>query len=143
MSLFTKNKIFLGNLAACLLLICFWMIASSLRPDPRGFGTHEQLFLPPCFFKLFTHIPCPACGLTTSFAYLMKGNLTQSFKVNAVGPLIFLSMIALSIHSLISLIKKRNFWNFIHGKKTSFVSIVLVIGLIVNWCSALLLNHNR
>ena len=34
-------------------------------------GTHQQLGLPPCNFVTLTGYPCPACGMTTSFALLV------------------------------------------------------------------------
>ena len=54
----------------------------------RMMETHTQLGLPPCNFKLLTGLPCPSCGMTTSFALLVRGDLKNSLKANAVGTLL-------------------------------------------------------
>ncbi|HKV41395.1 MAG TPA: DUF2752 domain-containing protein [Blastocatellia bacterium] len=43
-----------------------------------------------CLFKNLTGLPCPGCGLTHSFCALGKGNVTQAFLYNELGPLLFL-----------------------------------------------------
>ncbi|MBL8600906.1 MAG: DUF2752 domain-containing protein [Myxococcales bacterium] len=60
-----------------------------LRPDPRGHGTHEQLGLAPCAFEAVTHIPCPGCGLTTSFSNMAHGHLGAAFGAHLMGPFLF------------------------------------------------------
>lgn len=51
-------------------------------------GTHELLGLPPCSFQRLTGMPCPSCGLTTSFCHFVRGDLVSSLKANAVGTLL-------------------------------------------------------
>ena len=81
------------------------MLAAWLKPDVRGVGTHEQLGLPACSLVRFAGIPCPTCGMTTAFAYTIRGHwiaglLAQPFAfVLALG--IFLC-IPLSAQALIS-----------------------------------------
>lgn len=50
--------------------------------------THRQLGLPPCTFKVMSGLPCPSCGMTTSFALLVRGDVWNSLKANAVGTLL-------------------------------------------------------
>jgi hypothetical protein len=71
---------------ALAILLCGLVLlgtAASLEPDPRGFGTHEQLGLPPCGFEDRTGIPCPTCGVTTSFAHFARGQVLEAFRVHA------------------------------------------------------------
>jgi hypothetical protein len=60
--------------------------AGRLQPDPRGYGTHEQLGRPPCAILKLTGKPCPSCGLTTSFAWFVRGDLARSWRANPAGP---------------------------------------------------------
>src|SRR5436190_1772061 len=60
----------------------------AIRLDPYRGGTvwreetHTQLGLPPCQFKAVTGIACPSCGMTTSFALLMRGDFWNSLQAN-------------------------------------------------------------
>jgi len=65
-------------------------MARKLEPDPRGFGTHEQLGLRSCTFLTVTGRPCPTCGMTTAFAWLVRGRIDRSWKSNPAGCLLAL-----------------------------------------------------
>jgi hypothetical protein len=69
-------------------LVAVFAVARWLDPDPRGFGTHQQLGLPPCHFRWVTGYPCPTCGMTTSFAWFARGRLDRSWEANPVGVLL-------------------------------------------------------
>ncbi|HLJ12412.1 MAG TPA: DUF2752 domain-containing protein [Planctomycetaceae bacterium] len=71
-----------------LFLLGGFVLAFALRPDPRGFGTHQSLGLPPCTFRALFGIPCPSCGMTTSFSHFIHGNLRQALRANAAGVLL-------------------------------------------------------
>ena len=64
------------------------LLASQLRPDPRGWGTHEQLGLPPCTLLALTGKRCPACGMTTSWAHFTHGRIAEALDANAAGTLL-------------------------------------------------------
>ena len=53
--------------------------------NPRTMATHTQLGLAPCNFVVMTGKPCPACGMTTSFALLVRGDVRGSMSANWVG----------------------------------------------------------
>jgi hypothetical protein len=55
---------------------------------PRTMSTHTQLGMPPCNFVVMTGKPCPSCGMTTSFALLVRGDLVASARANWVGSVI-------------------------------------------------------
>ena len=42
-------------------------------------GASLYFFKIPCFFRFFTKIPCPSCGMTRAFLSLMKLNFYESF----------------------------------------------------------------
>lgn len=78
------------------------IIAVRLTPDPNGFGTHQKLGFPPCTFIELFEIPCPSCGMTTSWSYMIRGNLYRAFRANAGGAMLFLSTMVLSPWFLVS-----------------------------------------
>ena len=62
--------------------------ARGLDPDPRGYGTHEQLGLAPCIFQQWTGRICPACGTTTAWAHVLRGDIRQAAAANLGGALL-------------------------------------------------------
>jgi len=68
-----------------LLMLVGFGVASSLTPSPAGLGTHQQLGLPPCSILSITNIPCPTCGMTTSFSHFVRGEWASSAKANTSG----------------------------------------------------------
>ncbi|WP_146117762.1 MULTISPECIES: DUF2752 domain-containing protein [Pirellulaceae] len=80
-----------GLILAVLLGTAAW-----LTPSARGMGTHQQLGLPPCTMVQLTGMRCPSCGMTTSWSYLMKGNVVGSLKANSAGCLMGLIALVLS-----------------------------------------------
>jgi hypothetical protein len=73
--------------AGGLLLALF--LSFMLHPDPRGLGTHEQVFLPPCNFYSLTGLPCPFCGTTTAFTHMAQGELREAFFAQPLGAIGF------------------------------------------------------
>ena len=71
-----------------LVLVGGFTLAASLEPDPRGFGTHQRLGLPPCTFRLLFGIHCPSCGMTTSFSNFVRGRFIEAARANFAGLLL-------------------------------------------------------
>ncbi|MDO8629024.1 MAG: DUF2752 domain-containing protein [Phycisphaerales bacterium] len=76
-------------LTACVVVLA---VAARLTPDPAGFGTHRQLGSTPCLMPVLTGYPCPTCGMTTAFAYAVRGRLGAAFHAQPAGLLIALSV---------------------------------------------------
>ena len=71
------------------------VVAGVLRPDDRGHGTHQQIGLPPCTLLVLFGVRCPTCGMTTSWANLVRGRLAEATSANLGGSLLcFLDMLA-------------------------------------------------
>jgi hypothetical protein len=62
--------------------------AARLTPSPTGMGTHRSMGLSRCSFLDRTGLPCPSCGMTTSFAWFSRGNLAASAYVQPMGTLL-------------------------------------------------------
>lgn len=78
-----------------------------LNPDRRQYGTHEQLGLSPCPVMERFGVPCPSCGLTTSFTLMARGRILQSFDAHYCGPFVFLGAIAYGGLMVTFLIKRK------------------------------------
>ena len=61
------------------------VVAATLRADPSGSGTHQQLGLPACGWMAMFNRPCPACGMTTAFAHAASGNLVGAALAQPFG----------------------------------------------------------
>ena len=72
-------------------------VGAWLRPDARGYGTHEALGIPPCSFMLNTGLPCPTCGMTTAFSLLLHGHPAKSFMVQPAGFAMCIGALALMV----------------------------------------------
>ena len=75
--------------------VTVFVIAALLNPytedgKPRRSETHRQwpLNLPECTFKEVTGLPCPSCGMTTSFSLLIHGDVWNSLQANFAGTLL-------------------------------------------------------
>ena len=106
-----------------LVLLALLLISRGLIPSPTGFGTHQQLGLPPCTAIVLLNIPCPACGMTTSWAYTTRGNLIAAAQSNAGGML--LALIAMAF-------LPASCYFFFRGKASTdgWFSLVLAICLV-------------
>lgn len=88
-----RRRVILVGVAS--VLSALLLIAANLTPNPKGFGTHQQLGLPPCSFLTWTGIRCPTCGMTTSWSHLLRGEILLSFKKNCGGAMFGILAIAL------------------------------------------------
>lgn len=120
--------------AAATLLV----LARLLQPDPRGLGTHLGLGLPPCGFLLWLELPCPACGLTTSFAHLARFELQAALRAHPGGlPLYLLTILSLlaSLRGALRAESLRATWV---GLRAERWAVGLLVTLLATWCARLL-----
>ncbi|MEO0474843.1 MAG: DUF2752 domain-containing protein [Planctomycetota bacterium] len=68
------------------------IFAATLTPSDAGMGTHMQMGLPDCGFKLATGYPCATCGCTTAFAHAAEGSLLTSFLTQPFGAVLAVSL---------------------------------------------------
>ncbi len=64
-------------------------VALYVTPNAAGHGTHQNLGFPPCPSVLATGRPCPGCGLTTSFAWTVRGSFANAFHAHALGTVLY------------------------------------------------------
>jgi hypothetical protein len=91
-----------------------FVIAVLLNPynedgTARRMATHTTppLNLQQCTFYQMTKLPCPSCGMTTSFALFIRGDILNSLRANCVGTLLAAFCLALVPWSLASVWLRR------------------------------------
>ncbi len=100
---------------ALVLMAAVWLgvfgIAFIVNPYKDGKvwleGSHRQLGFPPCTFKELTKLPCPSCGMTSSFALAVRGDLWHSVQANFLGTALVVAGLALVPWGVMSAVKGR------------------------------------
>jgi Protein of unknown function (DUF2752) len=99
--------------------------------------THTQLGLPPCTFKTLTGLPCPSCGMTTSFALFIRGDVVNSLRANFVGTLLAAFCLVLVPWSLASAWLRRPLFVVTIEPVLIRVIVVFLIVLLLRWAVVL------
>jgi hypothetical protein len=103
-------------------------------------GSHQTLGLPNCRFKELTGMPCPSCGMTTSFAFLVRGDLVDSVKANWVGTGLAVFCILFIPWAVVSTVRGRYLWvRNVEGVLGLLVGVFTVL-MLARWGFVLLLT---
>jgi hypothetical protein len=113
--------------------IAWWLDPYDAEGKALRSETHLQIGLPPCSFRYLTGIPCPSCGMTTSFALLMHGDLANSLRANAVGTLLAVFSLALIPWSLASVLRQRALFIVSLERASTWIVVVFVVLLLTRW----------
>ena len=108
------------------------VFAIAIKLDPyRGDGsplvmaTHQQLGLPPCTFLEVTKVPCPACGMSTSFALLVRGDVMNSLRANWVGTLLAAFCLAVIPWGIYAIVRGRSL--FVRSLEKALIGVVITV----------------
>ena len=99
--------------AACWSML---LLGRLLTPLQCGYGTHEQLGLPACSFMMHWGIPCPTCGLTTSFSAAAHGRVTEAFTAHPFGVVLFAAVIFSAVAGFFELLTGRNIFGVLRTR---------------------------
>ena len=113
-------------------------VAAMLEPSPSGHGTHQQLGLPPCTFWVLFGRPCPVCGMTTAWAYLVRGEWVGAGRANLGGALLGLMAIVAVPWLLISAVSGKWLGLSPSAAAAKWVSIVILLVTLIDWAFRLL-----
>jgi hypothetical protein len=108
-------------------------VAAVIEPDERGYGTHQKLGLPPCTFQFVTGVRCPSCGMTTSWAYLVRGRLIESLNSNTGGTLVGVIAMLLAPWAVLSGLRGRWFWRPFNDWTALLVTLAVILVTLVDW----------
>lgn len=104
-----------------------------LTPDGRGYGTHEQLGLKPCTFKVWTGYPCMTCGMTTSFTHMAHLQPLAALRVQPAGALLFLLTALFVPFGLRSAIGGRSIMDWIEHSWAKWIGLGMLVTLAASW----------
>jgi len=124
--------------------IAVFVVAAWLRPygadgEPLTMATHTQLGMEACNMVVLTGKPCPACGMTTSFALLIHGDVRASLRANWVGTVLALFWLALIPWALVSVFRGR-LWGFRNGELFVAVAVGGIVALMVGRWAVIMLT---
>jgi hypothetical protein len=131
----------LALLACGVFAIAIYLHPYAADGTPLTQETHRQLGLPPCTFKFATGLPCPSCGMTTSFALLIRGDVLNSLRANAAGTLLAVLTLAFIPWGLASAYKGRLLFIVSFEKLITRVVVLFLVVMLVRWGIVLLLFH--
>lgn len=109
------------------------LAARCLSPSASGVGTHVQLGLPPCGFLRLFQLPCPACGLTTSFAHLVRGDLGSSLQVHPLGLPLALLLVAVALRACVGLARAESVGAWLRVAAGAGVALFVTAALGLAW----------
>jgi len=103
------------------------LLATIAEPDPRGYGTHEQLGLSPCRLKQWTDVPCPGCGVTTATTLALQGRPVDSFLVQPFGLLTAIGLPLLTLWAVLGHLRGADVYRTIETRKGRWVKVLLAL----------------
>ena len=111
-----------------------------ISPDRAGFGSHQQLGLPPCNMVMITGYPCPTCGMTTAFSYSVRGRLISAIQAQPAGFLLAMVTMMTAIAS-IGVIFTGKVW-VVNWYRTSpaIVTIAAIAVILLGWVFKLVMG---
>lgn len=111
-------------------------IALSLSPDPSGMGTHRQLGLGGCTILTLTGVPCPMCGMTTTFTHLAHLHVFEGVINQPFGLVLFLMTVLAFVIGGLDLIRPGRRWKRILDwidRREAAVAYGLLGGMFAGW----------
>lgn len=95
-------------LVVAIAAVFVWLLLR-LDPDPRGFGTHEQLGMSACSWPDGLGVPCPTCGCTTAAVHLLHLSPWRALVTQPFGAAVAAGGLAFAGLALASLVQRRSF----------------------------------
>jgi len=116
-----------------LALLTLFGVAGLLHAEACGYGTHQQLGLPPCTFLVLFGVRCPSCGMTTAWSHLAHGHVVAACETHLVGTA--LGGLDLVAAVWLLLVAWRGRWLGWTPNSTTgaWVATLLAVAMLVEW----------
>lgn len=123
------------------------VFAVALWLDPYRGGkiwleeTHTQLGFKECTFKSLTGLPCPSCGMTSSFALFVRGDLGHSLQANFAGTALALFSLAFMGWAAFSSASGKLVWIRCWERVLVRVVVGFMILMFGRWAAVLVMDY--
>ncbi len=103
-----------------------------------GFGIARYFpkvidLVPPCLFRYFTGIPCPACGATTSGFCLSQFQMAGAFRSNPFFCGLFFALVFWGINTFAGLVLKKNLSFSLSANEQRILRLTLILAFFSSW----------
>lgn len=98
---------------ALLFVICGGVVLAAmlLTPSDEAVSLFGREIPVVCFYRQFLDMRCPGCGLTRSFAFMGHGQALEAFRMNFLGPPLFVLVASQVPWRLVQLVRRgRRLW---------------------------------
>ncbi|MDP7004888.1 MAG: DUF2752 domain-containing protein [Phycisphaerales bacterium] len=131
----------LHALGLAISLIAILCVAFFLSPSSKGVGTHQQLGLPSCGWILAADVPCPTCGMTTAWAYTVRGDLISAFEAQPMGMITAIIAVIVAIAALGTLIFGYSYQALFYRFPPSKIIILVIVVSLLSWVYKILVHR--
>ena len=121
------------------------LTALLLTPDPSGMGTHRQLGLSGCAVLTLTGLPCPMCGMTTTFTHLAHLEVIQGTINQPFGLALFTATVISFVVGTIDVIRPMGAWRKaleVIERHELAIAIGLLGGMFAGWAYKIAMVKN-
>lgn len=94
--------------AVLVLVIAHW-----LTPSPDGVGTHTQLGLEPCIMLSKMGLPCPMCGMTTTFSLMAHLRPVDALLNQPFGVILYIGTVLIAWIAALEIVFPKDRWQVI------------------------------
>ncbi len=118
---------------ALLVPIALAVLGFALNPDPRGWGTHEQLGFRPCLPMRLWSVPCPGCGVTTAVTLAARGRVLESLRTQPFGLVTVIGCLAGAAWALVMHLRAKDLWTGVQGWNRRVVWSAVLVPALLAW----------
>jgi hypothetical protein len=126
----------LAGLAA-LVLIALVALATRLEPDERGWGTHEQIGWARCWMQQHWGRPCPTCGMTTAWAYAVRGDALAAVDANAGGLVLLVATLMTAAWLAVGAVTGRMVGGWPRPRTATWLATAWLVVTLMDWARRL------